>query len=228
MLSVICPYRDEEENLNLFYTRLKAILEVSGFGYEIIFINDVSKDDGPLIVEKLAKDNSRVIQRERLSHPDKGLAMLEGLKVAKGDRIAFIDVDLQVEPEMIPQFVRQLNDCDMVHGIRVQRKDSWVKNISSGIANGVRRFILNDHIVDIGCPITVFKKEVMKCYYPITGMHRFFSAIAEKKGFRIKQVEVTHYARRFGKSKSDILLRSIHGFVGLMKIQMYFRRSKDI
>lgn len=207
MLSIVCPFYDERENLPELHSRLLKAAEKIQQPWEIVFVDDGSKDGGPEILKNLIQGNSslRLLRLEQ----NRGLtsALYAGLHAAKGEVLATLDADLQNPPEEIPRLLSMMEDYDMVTGYRAERNDTFVKKTSSKIANNIRRAVLGDKINDVGCSLRIFKKSVLENFYPYKGMHRFFPAIAERSGYKIKQVPVEHCFRKAGKAKYHLFNR---------------------
>ncbi len=201
MISIVCPFYNEEENLDELFQRLVKMASELPEPWEMIFVDDGSQDSGPEDLKKMmfGNPNIHLIQFEE----NRGLtsALYAGLQAAKGEIIATLDADLQNPPEEIPRLLSLLPGHDMVTGFRAQRQDSPVKKASSLIANNIRRAVLGDRINDVGCSLRVFRKPVLETFYPYKGMHRFFPAIADRQRFKIKQVPVEHAPRKAGKAK---------------------------
>ena len=207
MISIVCPFYDEEENLPELLSRLLKMTEKIQQSWEIILVDDGSRDNGPEELKKLIAGNTaiRLIQFEQ----NRGMtsALYAGLQAAKGEIIATLDADLQNPPEEIPRLLYMMEDYDMITGYRAERNDSQVKKITSKIANNIRRLVIGDRIKDVGCSLRIFKKNVLENFYPYKGMHRFFPAIADRTGFKIKQVPVEHAFRKGGKAKYHLFNR---------------------
>lgn len=207
MLSIVCPFYDERENLPELLDRLLKTAEKIKQPWEIVFVDDGSKDGGPeeLLAKIQGLPSVRLIRLEQ----NRGLtsALYAGLLSAKGDLIATLDADLQNPPEEIPRLLEMMEDHDMVTGYRAERNDTFVKKTSSLIANNIRRSVLGDKINDVGCSLRIFKKSVLEHFYPYKGMHRFFPALAERRGCKVKQVPVKHDFRKAGKAKYHLFNR---------------------
>lgn len=207
MLSIVCPFYDERENLQELVSRLLKAGEKIHIPWEAVFVDDGSKDGGPEELQKLIAESPsmRLIRLEE----NRGLtsALYAGLQAAMGDLIATLDADLQNPPEEIPRLLFMMEDYDMITGYRAERNDKFVKRASSKIANNIRRAVIGDRIKDVGCSLRIFKKSVLETFYPYKGMHRFFPAIAERAGFKIKQVPVEHSPRKAGKAKYHLFNR---------------------
>lgn len=113
----------------------------------------------------------------------------------------------------------------MVNGKRETREDGFKKKLSSFIGNSVRNFITNDDIKDTGCPLKLFKKEVVKSFYLYEGMHRFLPTLAKMNGFKVIEVPVRHYDREFGKSKYGISNRLFKGLKDAFAVRWMKQRK---
>jgi glycosyltransferase involved in cell wall biosynthesis len=214
LYSVICPFYNEKFCLVELYSRLTKVMRGLGSPYEILFINDGSDDDGDALLKvAIGKDPSASVVD--MLRRGKTTATYRGLQAAGGDILITIDSDLQNPPEEIPKLIYLLGDYDMVLGIRRDRKDPFVKKVVGSIANRIRRMLLGDHIIDIGCALRVFRRAVSGSLAPREGMLRFFPAIVERQGFRIIQVPVEHNRRIYGISKYGILGRLWESIAGM-------------
>ncbi len=207
MISIVCPFYNEEENLDELLERLLKITPLLKDSWEIILVDDGSQDSGPEDLRKKIGDRRdiRLIQFEE----NRGMtsALYAGLLASKGDILATLDADLQNPPEELPRLLEMLPGHDMVTGYRAHRQDTVVKKVSSLIANNIRRAVIGDRIFDVGCSLRVFKRNVLETFYPYKGMHRFFPAIADRQGYKIKQVPVEHAHRKAGKAKYHLFNR---------------------
>lgn len=203
MISIICPFHDEKPNLRELFERLLAAAQKLREPWEIIFVNDGSKDGGAEELKKLiaVQPSMRLVQLER----NNGLtaAFWAGFEEARGEILVTLDSDLQNPPEEIPRLVDliQTRGADIVTGVRQVRCDGWLKKLSSKIANQIRRSVTKDTMKDAGCSLRIFKRHTLSAFLPYKGMHRFFLVIAEAEGFRIEQIPVRHELRRGGRSK---------------------------
>lgn len=207
MISIVCPFYNERENLEELYSRLAKVTAGFREPWEVIFVDDGSKDSGGSYLKSLLPpgDSFRLVELERRY----GLttALYAGLEASRGEILATLDADLQNPPEEIPRLIDCLKDGDVVAGVRKNRRDGWLKRMSSRIANTIRRAVTGDHIEDIGCSLRVFRRQTLLAFYPYRGMHRFFLTFAELEGFKIKQIPVEHETRRHGRSKYGLMNR---------------------
>ena len=203
MLSVICPFYNEEENIKEFYERLTAILHQDmKIPWEIIFVNDGSTDKGAEILKSLAGASVTLLNLDRNYGLSTGF--YAGIQAAHGDILATLDTDLQNPPEELPRLLRLMDQADMVTGVRAVRQDSWIRKISSKTANAVRRWVLGDTILDSGCSLRIFKRNVASCFYPYKNIHRYFPGLAQIAGFKVLQVPVEHHPRLRGQAKYNV------------------------
>ena len=227
MISVVCPFYNEADNLKALLPRLEAALHTTRDNWEIIFVDDGSTDGGAedLKLKAQAQPRLRLIQFEK----NCGLssALYAGFRQAQGEWIATLDADLQNPPEEIPALAGAIKKtgADMVTGIRKTRNDGMVRKISSRVACRVRQAVLKDTIEDIGCSLRIFKKEVLKAFFPYKNMHRFFPAVAERMGFKVVQVYVLHEPRVSGKSKFGIGNRLGAGLWDLASVRWMLSRN---
>jgi glycosyltransferase involved in cell wall biosynthesis len=206
LYSIICPFYNEQDNLKEIYFRLTQTMQKQGSPYEIIFVNDGSDNDCEVLLKTLiCKDPlTRVIN---LPHGGQFIAIYQGVQAARGTFFIIIDSDLQNPPEEILKLIPYLSQNDLVQGIRQNRKDPLIKKNVGVLANTLRRIILGDHILDIGCTLKCFTRKVLGALIPREGMQRFFPAIVELQGFSVVQVPVMHEYRRHGKSNYGTLKR---------------------
>ena len=225
MISIVCPFYNEKENLKELYPRLKKVVEKFTEAWEMIFVDDGSTDGGADFLKSMCRTEKavRLIELDR----NYGLttALYAGLQAAKGNIVATLDADLQNPPEEIPRLLALMEDADMVTGVRKRRRDPWIKKLSSKIANQIRRRVTGDTMEDVGCSLRVFRKEALRAFHPFRGMHRFFLTLAEAEGFRIKQIPVAHEPRRFGRSKYGLWNRILGPLQDLCAVRWMLRKK---
>lgn len=206
-ISVVMPVYNEEENIKPAVEKLVSVLKKGFNEYEIILVNDGSKDKSRENIEKAIKENNciRAIHFQR--NMGQTAATFEGIKAAKGKFIVTMDSDMQTDPEDIYLLLSYIDKYDFVNGKRTTREDGIVRKVSSLIGNGMRNLITDDNIQDTGCPLKLFKKECSEAFFPINGMHRFMPTLAKIAGYSVVEVPVRHYDRVFGQSKYGVLNR---------------------
>lgn len=224
MISIVCPFYNEKENVVEMHDRLLKMASGLKDTWEIVFVNDGSKDGGAELLESTIKNSSI-----RLIHLNGNFglttALYAGLMSARGEVMATLDADLQNPPEEIPRLLDLMPGYDMVTGIRRKRMDDWLRRISSKIANGIRRSVMKEDIQDIGCSLRVFRRSVLESFLPYKGMHRFFPGIAQIKGFKITQVLVDHEPRLRGTAKYGLGNRIFSALWDLIAIRWMLNKK---
>ena len=208
-ISIIAPIYNEEENINRLIENVERVLADNFKTYEILLVNDGSTDKSGEILNNLNNENVRVIHFEK--NCGQTAATAAGFRYSKGEIVATIDADLQTDPEDIMVLYPYLENYDMINGRRATREDGAVKKVSSWVGNTMRNLITGDNIKDTGCPLKLFKKEVVKSYDLYEGMHRFLPTLAKINGFNVIEVPVRHYDRMFGISKYGVWNRLFKG-----------------
>ena len=218
-ISVVIPVYNEEENIIPMTERLEKALSRGFTSYEIIFVNDGSKDKSKEILDKLSKENTNVVPYHFTKNNGQSAAIAAGFEKAKGDLVVMMDGDLQTDPEDIYELYKYIPEYDMVNGKRATREDGFKRKLASSIGNGFRNFVTGDNIADTGCPLKLFKKEVVKTYKLFNGMHRFLPTLARYNGFKVIEVPVRHYDRMYGVSKYKVFGRAFKGFVDVFAVR---------
>lgn len=206
-LSVVVPVYNEEENLKEFHRELGAVLgNNSSSPYEIIWVNDGSKDKSLAILKVIAKEdaNSKVI--DFVHNFGQTAAMSAGIQSATGDVIIPMDADLQNDPIDIPEFLKKIDEgYDVVSGWRKDRKDALVlRKIPSWIANSIIASITGVHIHDYGCSMKAYRRDIIQGVTLYGEMHRFIPAYASWHGGSVTEIIVHHRPRIHGVTKYGI------------------------
>jgi glycosyltransferase involved in cell wall biosynthesis len=203
MLSVVVPLYNEEDSIGPMYAALKGALDGFDAPYEIVFVDDGSRDDTLPKARRLAEMDAtvRVIKFRR--NCGQTPAMAAGIDEARGDIIVTMDGDLQNDPRDIRELIGHLEQgYDIAVGWRFNRQDKlWTRKIPSRIANRIIGKITGVPIRDNGCSLKAFRASVIKNVPLYSDMHRFIPAMASLAGARVIEVKVRHHARQFGKSK---------------------------
>lgn len=214
-ISIVVPAYNEEENLIPLASAITEALATLGTCYELLFVDDGSGDGTAHILQELVTKRPEV-RMIRLRHNAGQTAALDaGFKRARGRVVVTLDADLQNDPRDIPHVLEKLEDYDVVCGIRQHRQDMWWRRLSSNIANSIRRSVLHDDIIDIGCSLRAYRRHCLasiKLYY---GMHRFLPVLLRMEGFRIGQTPVSHHPRRYGRSKYNARNRAWRALMDL-------------
>lgn len=226
-VSVVIPVYNEEENIELSYREVTDVMSSMDVNYEIIYIDDGSRDK---TLEKLvsisnADKNVKVIEFRR--NFGQTAAMAAGFDHSTGDVVVALDGDLQNDPKEIPAMIAKLNEgYDMVAGWRKDRKDKYIsRRVPSMIANWLISKSTNVQLHDYGCTLKVMTGDVARSIKLYGEMHRFIPALADEIGAKIAEVPVNHRERQFGKSKYGIS-RTIRVILDLITVKFLLGYSK--
>jgi glycosyltransferase involved in cell wall biosynthesis len=205
-LSVIVPFYNEAENIKRMHEALVTAIDPLGITYEMVFVDDGSKDDTQKIAVEIALSDSRVRVVKFRRNFGQTPAMAAGIEHARGEILITMDGDLQNDPADIRHFLAKLDeDYDIVVGWRFNRQDKMLsRKIPSMIANRLIGTVTGVPIKDNGCSLKAYRASVIKKIPLYSEMHRFIPAMASIAGPRIAEIKVTHHARQFGKSKYGI------------------------
>lgn len=210
-LSVVIPAYNEAENLVPLADELYPILKKTGRSFEVIFVDDASTDNSLEILRNIKKKYPEVKAISFEQNCGQTSAFDAGFKTAKGDVIITMDADLQNDPNDIPKLLEKIGEYDMVTGWRWQRRDTFIRRISSKIANAVRRRGLEDPFHDTGCSLKAFRREPLMKIRLFNFMHRFLPILFAIDGCSVAEVKVNHRERTRGKTKYGVrnrILRS--------------------
>jgi glycosyltransferase involved in cell wall biosynthesis len=213
-LSVVVPLYNEEGNVGELHKRIKNSCEALGRSYEIIFIDDGSRDK--------TVENCRNLSPLKLIEFRRNFgqtaAFDAGIKNSSGEIIITMDGDLQNDPADIKLLLAEIqNGYDVVSGWRWQRKDSFMKKFFSRGANVLRKILINDNIHDSGCSLKAYKRECFSDVDLFGEMHRFIPAILALEGYKIGEIKVSHHPRIHGVTKYN-WKRAIKGFVDMVSV----------
>jgi glycosyltransferase involved in cell wall biosynthesis len=202
-LSIVVPLYNEEESVDLLHGRITQAMEGTGLDYEIVFVDDGSRDTTLERAIGLTESDPRLRVAEFRANYGQTAAMAAGIELARGRIIATMDGDLQNDPGDIPSMLREFDgNTDMVVGWRKNRQDKLItRKVPSWIANRLIGKVTGVPIRDNGCSLKLYRSEVIKRVPLYAEMHRFIPAMASIAGARVKEVAVTHHARQFGASK---------------------------
>ena len=214
-ISVVVPVFNEEGNVRELHKEILEVCKKENYKFEIIFVDDGSKDKTPEICKEL-KPLKYIRMRKNFGQT---AAMDAGIKLAQYDYIVTMDGDRQNDPADIPKLVNYLeeNDLDIVSGWRKNRKDTVMKKFTSRVANFLRGIIVKDNIRDSGCSLKIYKKECFDHINLYGEMHRFIPALLKIKGFEVGEVVVNHRPRTAGMTKYN-WKRTIKGFVDMISL----------
>jgi len=208
-LSVVIPVYNEEESLPLLWPELRGVLESIGLPFEVLFVDDGSRDRSAEIIRGMREADARVRLVRLKANAGETAATDAGFKAARGRYVISMDADLQNDPHEIPAMLRHLEQWDAVTGWRVDRGagDSLARRIASRLANGVRNWVSDESIQDSGCTFRAFRRECLRSLVLYRGSHRFIPTLLRMHGYRVLEVPVRNRPRQFGQSKYGVLNR---------------------
>ena len=208
-MTIVVPVFNEKDNLDRLEKTLQEYLSQSSYKSKVLLIDDGSTDGSFEKVEQICLKDPGFGYLKFTKNFGLSSAIKAGIDYCQTDYIGYIDADLQTSPFDFDLLLQEMSGYDAVIGIRSKRKDSLSKKIQSFTANKIRRMLINDRVIDTGCPLKVINSDCAKQLPFFDGMHRFIPALILMHGGKIKQVNVRHFERIAGKSKFNLLNRSI-------------------
>ena len=199
--TIVVPVYNEEDNLERVEKELHAYTEIATKKTAVLFVNDGSKDNSQEMIEDICRRNEQFKYISFKENRGLSAAIKAGFDHVESPLVGYIDSDLQTAPEDFNLLLEHINDHELVTGVRADRKDSFVKNMSSKIANGIRRAFTHDGMDDTGCPLKVIRTDYAKRIPMFKGLHRFLPAMILLQNGRIIQIPVRHFPRIAGKAK---------------------------
>lgn len=222
--SVVVPLNNEEENIEELVNEISTVMRALGEVWELVCVDDGSTDNTLQRLIRLKKDHPelRTLVFDR-NYGQSG-AFDAGFKAAKGKFVITLDGDRQNDPKDIPRLIETMHDADMVCGRRLRRKDSFVKRLTSYVANAVRRRFCKDGVQDTGCSLKMYRRECLEKIKLFHGMHRFLPALFIIEGYRIKEIDVSHRERTKGKTKYSFFNRSFNTIADMLAVRWMYKR----
>jgi len=228
-LSIVVPLFNEEESLPELCSWIKSVVDQHGYTYEVLLIDDGSRDDSWKVIQTIAASNPNIKGIKFQRNYGKSAALNEGFKAAQGDVIITMDADMQDSPDEIPALYKMIveDGYDMVSGWKKKRFDNTLtKNIPSKLFNAVARKSSGIKLHDFNCGLKAYKKKVVKCIEVFGEMHRYIPVLAKWSGFRkIGEKVVEHRPRKYGTTKFG-WDRFINGFLDLGTIMFLGKFGK--
>jgi len=227
-ISIVIPLLNEEESLSDLTSWIERVMKENNFSYEIIYIDDGSRDDSWRVIEELRLNNPYVKGIKFRRNYGKSAALNVGFNAAEGEVIFTMDADLQDSPDEIPEMYRLINQegYDLVSGWKKKRHDPVSKTIPTKFYNWSARRMSGIKLHDFNCGLKAYKKSVVKSIEVYGEMHRYIPFLAKWAGFtRIAEKVVVHQKRKFGKSKFGID-RFYKGYLDLLTITFTSRFGK--
>ena len=220
-LSIVISLFNEEESLPELVSWIEKVMAAEGFNYEIIMVDDGSRDKSWKIIKELSEKNPSIRGISFRRNYGKSAALFHGFKAAEGRVVITMDADLQDSPDEIPELYRMIveEDYDIVSGWKKQRFDNKLtKNLPSKLYNWTARKITGIKLHDMNCGLKAYRNEVVKHIEVYGEMHRYIPYLAKNAGFdKITEKPVQHQKRKYGKSKFG-LERFVNGFLDLISL----------
>ncbi len=219
-ISVVIPLLDEEESLPELFTWIEKVMKENNFSYEVIFVDDGSKDSSWKIISDLKSKSEHVRAIRFRRNYGKSPALHCAFKIAEGDVVITMDADLQDSPDEIPALYKMIveNGYDLVSGWKKKRYDPLTKTIPTKLFNATARWVSGIKLNDFNCGLKAYQKSVVKNIELYNDMHRYIPYLAKNAGFeKIGEKEVIHQARKYGKSKFGIS-RFFNGYLDLLTL----------
>src|SRR5690554_3144855 len=202
--TIIVPVYNEEDNLIRVEQALLDYTKIASRKTKILFVNDGSSDKSQELIEAICQRQADFTFISFKENRGLSAAIKAGFDYADTELLGYIDSDLQTAPEDFNLLLEHIGPYDLVTGVRADRKDKFVKNISSKIANGIRRTFTHDGMDDTGCPLKVIKTDYAKRIPMFKGLHRFLPAMILLQNGKIIQVPVKHFPRTAGTAKFGV------------------------
>lgn len=220
-ISVVIPLYNEEESLPELVAWIKRVMDEHNFTYQVIMVDDGSKDRSWQVIKSLKAENEHVTGIRFRRNYGKSAALNVGFAAAEGNVVITMDADLQDSPDEIPELYDRImnQDADLVSGWKKKRYDPLTKTIPTKLFNAVTRSMSGiDNLHDFNCGLKAYKKDVVKSIEVYGEMHRYIPVLAKWAGFsKIQEQVVQHFPRKYGTTKFGPG-RFVKGFLDLMSI----------
>ncbi|GJQ22659.1 MAG: glycosyltransferase family 2 protein [Planctomycetia bacterium] len=222
-ISIVIPVYNEVDNIEpLGHSIINAM---QGQNYEVIFVDDGSTDGSNQKLDEWCVRYTNFRTLHFKINAGQTAAMDAGFKHASGKYVISMDADMQNDPADIPRLIEKLSRYDLVCGWRQKRNDPWLKRISSKVANFIRNKLSQENIKDTGCSLKAYRRECLRQIKLYNGMHRFLPTLFKMEGFTVTEIIVSHYPRKFGKSKYGISNRAFRAFIDLLVVRWMKKRK---
>ena len=229
-LTIVIPVHNEQDNIEILLAEIEKEISASIPNYEIIVVNDGSNDSTLSVLKSSLQARTNLKIFHHRTNLGQSSSLLSGVKGARSRWVATLDGDGQNDPHDITKLWNLINapdsDIMMVVGRRKIRSDSVLRKASSRIANNIRRFLLRDKVADSGCALKIFDREIFMSLPHFDHFHRFLPALYQRAGGKVISVDVSHRARRSGKSHYGVNNRLWVGISDLLGVIWLIKRGK--
>lgn len=218
--SIVVPFYNEQENIAPLYVKIIEVMDAIGEPYEIVFVDDGSKDGTFRLLQEIARDDNRVSVVRLRRNFGQTSALKAGFDHSEGEIIISMDGDLQHEPAEIPRFIEKIREgYDIVSGWRVERTDHWLmRQLPSLIANRIMAKLSRVNLHDFGTTFKAYRREILSEVHLYGELHRFIPALAAWAGASVAEVPITNNPRKTGKSNYGIS-RTIRVMLDLLSVK---------
>jgi glycosyltransferase involved in cell wall biosynthesis len=218
--SIVVPFYNEQENIPTLYMKITEVMDSLGEPYEMVFVDDGSKDNSYRVLSEIYEHDRRVNVVRLRRNFGQTAALKAGFDFARADVVISMDGDLQHDPEEIPRFLEKIEEgYDLVSGWRVQRKDHWLmRRLPSRAANWMMAKLSGIELHDFGTTFKAYRREILQEIQLYGELHRFIPALAGSAGARIAEVPISNPGRKNGRSNYGIG-RTIRVFFDLIMVK---------
>ncbi len=208
--TILVPLYNEKDNIPALFEKLGNYINGSGpLSKCVLIINDGSNDGGEKDIQMMCNQKENFYYLDLDHNCGLSGALKFGIDNCFSKYLGYIDADLQTDPQDFDKLLAEIENYELVTGVRAKRNDSFIKKASSKFANGFRRAMTHDGATDTGCPLKVMHSDIAKSIPFFKGMHRFIPALVLMVGGRYKEIPVNHFPRVAGKSKYHLWNRLI-------------------
>ena len=224
-LSIIVPVFNEQDNVLPLQGEVAAAMSRDRRSWELVFVDDGSTDATWARIQEARRQDPRVRGLRHARNAGQSAAVWTGLQATDSPLLATLDGDLQNDPAELPRLLSLLGEVDFVCGDRsANRRDSWLRRFSSGLARWARKQALGHEFRDTGCALRVFKRECLSGVPGFNGVHRFLPILVAGGGWRTREISVSHRRRVAGVSKYGIGNRLWRGLCDLVGVGWFQKR----
>ena len=223
-ISIIVPVFNEADNVLPMAREVSVAMAKLGRDWELLFVDDASTDDTPKRIVEAACADARVRGLRHQRNAGQSAAVWTGIQGTSSSILCTLDGDLQNDPADLPAMIAELARVDFVGGMRLNRRDTWLRKVSSKIARSARKAALGADFRDTGCAIRAFKRTALAGVFPFNGLHRFLPILVHGGGATTLELPVNHRPRVAGVSKYGVWNRLGRGIYDLIAISWYQKR----
>jgi glycosyltransferase involved in cell wall biosynthesis len=227
ILSLVIPCYNEADNLRPLIAAIRQAVQPLHVAYELVITDDCSTDASWAVLKELASSDPRIRVQRLARNCGESAASWAGLQAARGQYLVTMDADLQNDPNDLPKFLEALQHYDCVCGTRLASRklgDSWLRIVSSRLANAVRNALSGEQISDSGCTYRALRRECIAGLKFFKGMHRFLPTLIKMEGFTVTEIAVSNQPRLAGQSHYGVWNRLFSSFYDLLAVRWMKKR----